>query len=461
VTAVRERAVALQQRSAGEGRGSMLRNLRLRDVGPAPRFDIDFSDRLNIFTGDNGLGKSFILDIAWWALTGDWAGSPAWPRRGDGVKPQIEFHLIDKNRPSEEPSRGYFDIRLQEWRLKKEPPILSGLVVYARIDGGFSLWDPARNYRRFPAATRTSSVLRPVSRGQPYFPPAPFLGPWAYHFSSTTLWNGLDDGDKILCNGLIRDWVAWQNQPATSPFESLRSVVNRLAPSPEEPIAIGSPVRIHPDEVRDIPTLKLDYGEVPLVFASAGMKRIISLAYLLTWAWDEHKQASHLRNQKPVKQIVLVIDEVESHLHPRWQRTLLPSILELGKALKAEVDLQIVATTHAPLVLASVEPQFDEVRDSLFLFEIEEKTRHVTLRKLPWAMQGDAVGWLTSPVFGLDQARSSEAEKAIEAAEAFMRGDAKRLPPGLRTKASIQKALEKTLPGVDPFWPRWIVEVKP
>ena len=40
----------------------MLKSLRLTDVGPAPSFDIDFTDRLNIFTGDNGLGKSFILD---------------------------------------------------------------------------------------------------------------------------------------------------------------------------------------------------------------------------------------------------------------------------------------------------------------------------------------------------------------------------------------------------------------
>ena len=26
--------------------------------------------------GDNGLGKSFLLDTAWWALTGTWAGRP-------------------------------------------------------------------------------------------------------------------------------------------------------------------------------------------------------------------------------------------------------------------------------------------------------------------------------------------------------------------------------------------------
>jgi hypothetical protein len=118
-------------------------------------------------------------------------------------------------------------------------------------------------------------------------------------------------------------------------------------------------------------------------------------------------------------------------------------------------------TTHAPLVLASIEPHFDPERDSLFLFELTEKVSRVSLRKIPWASQGDAFGWLTSPVFCLDQARSREAEIAIEAAEAFMRGDKKRLPRGLKTKAAIQKALEKTLTGMDPFWPRWIVEARP
>ncbi len=71
---------------------------------------------------------------------------------------------------------------------------------------------------------------------------------------------------------------------------------------------------------------------------------------------------------------------------------------------------------------------FDEERDSLFLFELEEPTTDVSLRRVSWAKQGDAVGWLTSPVFGLEQVRSKEAEVAIEAAEAFMRGDVAKRP---------------------------------
>jgi hypothetical protein len=241
----------------------------------------------------------------------------------------------------------------------------------------------------------------------------------------------------------------------------LENVVASLSPSPEEPIGIGTPVRLSAVNVKDYPTLSLPYGEVAPPHASAAMKRIVSLAYVVTWAWDEHKRASRLRNQRPVRHIILMIDEVESHLHPHWQRTIMPSLLNLATALEAQVNIQLLVTTHAPMVLASIKPHFDPERDSLFLFELAEDGRRVSLRAIPWASQGDAVGWLTSPIFGLDQARSREAEIAIEAAEAFMRGDTKRLPRGLKTKTAIQRALEKTLPGMDPFWPRRIVEARP
>jgi predicted ATPase len=39
----------------------MLQKLHLKQVGIAPEFNIEFAHRLNIFTGDNGLGKTFLL----------------------------------------------------------------------------------------------------------------------------------------------------------------------------------------------------------------------------------------------------------------------------------------------------------------------------------------------------------------------------------------------------------------
>jgi recombinational DNA repair ATPase RecF len=50
----------------------MLSGLRLENVGPIPDVSLSFAPRMNLFTGDNGLGKTFLLDILWWSLTRKW-----------------------------------------------------------------------------------------------------------------------------------------------------------------------------------------------------------------------------------------------------------------------------------------------------------------------------------------------------------------------------------------------------
>jgi hypothetical protein len=153
------------------------------------------------------------------------------------------------------------------------------------------------------------------------------------------------------------------------------------------------------------------------------------------------------------------MDETEAHLHPRWQRTILPAILKIIEELQEKMTVQAFITTYSPLVLASVEPIFDAEQDKLFLFELNQK--EVTLNEIPWAKQGDVIGWLTSEIFGLKQARSKEAEQVIEAAQAWMRkDDMSEFPENLNTKEKIHQQLLKLLPGHDPFFPRWIVRME-
>ncbi len=109
-------------------------------------------------------------------------------------------------------------------------------------------------------------------------------------------------------------------------------------------------------------------------------------------------------------------------------------------------------------MLASVETVFREDKDRILNFKLEK--RDLSVREIHWAKQGDAVNWLVSDAFGLRQARSKEAEKAIRAAEAFMLGDVRELPDGLDTKGAIHQELRRVLPGHDHFWPRWIVETR-
>lgn len=416
----------------------MLKSLELSGVGPAEAFGpVEFASRLNFITGDNGLGKSFLLDIAWWSMTRTWArGSQAVPRR-NANKANITY-AYTKSTAGDFSETSTFNRLQQIWPTKQGRPAIPGVVIYAGVDGSFSVWDPARNY--WSPKDEGGSQERPRS----------------FDFTPSQVWKGLVGADGTRhCNGLIQDWVLWQKgrEPA---FDDLSKVLDALSPSGQEKLTPGEPVRIGLD-VTDYPSLRMPYGQdVALVHASAGMRRIAALAYLLVWTWREHQLASHQIDKKPAKEIIFLIDEIECHLHPQWQRRIVPALLRVMEALTGErVAVQVIVATHSPLILASVEPSFDESKDSIFTIGL--KGNDATIERETWAKQGDVVNWLVSDAFGLKQARSVEAEQAIEAAEAFMRDGQQALPERLDTKQKIHNALVRVLPGGDHFWPRWVV----
>ncbi|MDY7091881.1 MAG: ATP-binding protein [Acidobacteriota bacterium] len=406
----------------------MLEELHLKEVGPAPTLAIELKSRINILAGDNGLGKTFLLDVGWWALTRTWARGLAMPHLPP-AEPEIRFRYTQSSTGSYRYS-STFNRETEKWSVQQGRPPIPGLVLYAQVDGGFSVWDPARNYWKKEDPDRPSSYL----------------------FSAQEVWEG-----NRYCEGLIRDWASWQREGGEA-FEELQQVLQTLAPSENEPLEPGELRKVFLDDARRYPTLRMPYGqEVAVIHASAGMRRIIALAYLLVWAWQEHLATCQLRGSKPTREIIFLIDEIEAHLHPQWQRRIVPALTEVMNALTGENDaqVQLIAATHSPLVLASIEPQFDPEVDAVFHLNLAEGG--VELQEEPWAKQGDVVGWLVSDIFGLRQGRSLEAERAIEAAEAWMREDLSALPPGLSSPEEIHQELERVLAGHDPFWPRWIV----
>lgn len=408
----------------------MLKSLRLENVGPAEHLEWDFAPRLNVITGDNGLGKSFILEICWWALTQNWVSHFARPTSENPAK--ISFSIGGDGKVG--PGEGLFNRRLQDWTSPGRPTHL-GLVLFAQVDGSFAVWDPARN----SLSTRNE---RAHGKGD--------NRPPAFMFTPSDLWDGLEWQNGVLCNGLIRDWALWQTQNGKT-FEQLQAVLARLSPSNDEEITPGELTRVSLDDVRDIPTLRMPYGqEVPVSLASAGMKRILGLAYLLVWSWHEHQQASKLLGEPVTQQVVFLIDEAESHLHPKWQRTIMGALLDVMTALSGtdEVSLQVLATTHSPLLLASLEPRFNPEIDALWTLELKDKA--VVGERQEWRIHGDANRWLTSPIFDFDQPGSAEAEKAIERAKLALR---ERQTTDLE---SITAELQRVLSETDPFWVRWL-----
>ena len=81
------------------------------------------------------------------------------------------------------------------------------------------------------------------------------------------------------------------------------------------------------------------------------------------------------------KPAILLIDEIENHLHPTWQRRVIPALL------KHFPGLQIFATTHSPFVVAGLKA------GQVHLLKRDEEGR-VTATTNP----EDIVGWTADEI---------------------------------------------------------------
>jgi len=433
--------------------GGLLKSLSLTGVGPIDNLIFEPGERLNIIAGDNGLGKSFLLDCAWWALSGNWAGKTIQPRlevRWSLASIQYEIGSSESN----DPIKSEYDWDKLQWNPNNKRKILSGLLIYARVDNSFAIWDPAK-FTLYESIRQSGEQLTITNNRS--------LGDLANFQSGHLLlneqevWNGKEllasqgarnETNSVLCNGLIRDWITWSvdNKEA---YEIFTSALRHLSPPGFKPIIPGKPVRFLTD-TRSIPTIKLPYGDVPITDVSAGIGRIIALAYLITWAWIEHKTISQRTNRAPQTKMVLLIDEMESHLHPRWQRSIISALINFVKILSKKLEIQFIIATHSPLITASAEPFFNKNTDKLFhLYLLNDK---VELKEIPFIKYGKIDNWLQSDVFGLTHARSQEADLAIEEAKELQLNPA----PSADNIRKIHSKLEKYLSETDEFWPRWL-----
>lgn len=313
----------------------MISHLTLKDVGPARDLRFDFAPRLNVLTGDSGCGKSFVLDVLWFALTETWAGEMAFPFRppedGDGadVDPRIECMG----------SAGGYACWIWAWAQKwvcGQNNIPRGVVIYVRGDGTYA-----------------------VSGGCPDDDLV---------VAHDELWRGRKGpdargGQRVVIGGLIEDLVRWQQRPSSPEFGAFCKVLALLS-APDAPMTLSEPTRVHLRDRKDIPTVTTPHGVVPVTLAAAGMKRALSLAYLLVWAWTENKKLVKARRCAPMGNVVLLIDEPEQHQHPAWQRSFLPAVLRAACALAPEARVKVFAATHSSPVLASL----DFAMDALFPF---------------------------------------------------------------------------------------------
>jgi predicted ATP-binding protein involved in virulence len=86
---------------------------------------------------------------------------------------------------------------------------------------------------------------------------------------------------------------------------------------------------------------------------------------------------------------VVLIDEVELHLHPSWQQTVLTTLMEIFP------NTQFIVTTHSPQVLTSIPQKHIRILDDGRAYTYEEQT------------EGAEASRLLKRVFGVEQRPAS------------------------------------------------------
>jgi predicted ATP-binding protein involved in virulence len=130
-------------------------------------------------------------------------------------------------------------------------------------------------------------------------------------------------------------------------FSDLRAVRKALA------LALDNVSRVFFDD--NPPSLKVEFtdtGATPKVLEleqlSDGYRNL--LAVILDFA--RRLAQAHPTWENPLEAPgILLIDEIELHLHPQWQQRIIPNLRSIFK------NTQLIVATHSPQVLTTVEPE--------------------------------------------------------------------------------------------------------
>lgn len=130
----------------------------------------------------------------------------------------------------------------------------------------------------------------------------------------------------------------------------------------------------------DRPLYSEKVGQAPLYtgFLSSGTQMTFLWIYWLALKMLHHYEFSEGWKDKPA---ILLIDEIENHLHPTWQRSVIPALLEHFPGL------QIFATTHSPFVVAGLRAGQVHLLDRNSEGVVESTTT-----------EQDIIGWTTDEI---------------------------------------------------------------
>lgn len=102
-----------------------------------------------------------------------------------------------------------------------------------------------------------------------------------------------------------------------------------------------------------------ELGVLPVSMLSDGVRAMVSLVADMAWRCAKLNPQLGEKAQTETEGVAF-IDEVDMHLHPKWQQTVISSLQ------KAFPKIQLIVTTHSPQVLSTVDSESIRVIQSEF-----------------------------------------------------------------------------------------------
>jgi predicted ATPase len=371
--AARKREIAQESPNAS-ARGSLLRRVTVQNIGPFSSATVELSPSWTLILGNNGAGKSTILRAIALVLAGTDRQAQTWARtllkRGQKTgSVELEVDAVPQ------PVIYRAQITLEGDRVSLSSSV-SPLQAGALCAFGFA-------------------AIRGVTMPDVMEPVAPAGDPMPRVSDVLPLLRGGWDERVLDLKAWIRQAYATQQNAsadvrerkrATDKLSSFFQVVDEMAP--------GFDLRFSRcDEAGEILLMTSD-GEIPLSYVSQGMTSMIGWLGTLIQRLFELADGDTDPRQSSA---VILIDEVDSHLHPEWQQRLVPTLR------RTFPNLQVIATTHSALMVGSLEER-----------EIVKVTRHkgkLEIEHLERSYKGYRVDQiLTDPPFDLVSTRDLDWE---------------------------------------------------
>lgn len=338
-----------------------IRHLDLQAYRRFEQFSIDFDPKLTVIAARNGQGKTTVLEAIASALgpfvgafdeargqhlvqtdahrrvVGQWpANEPLYPVivaaelvRDDGSSISWSRHLNSGKKGAKTTTKEAAP--LAQWGKTLQDGVRRGTDVDLPVVAYYSskrLWLSQKNY-----GTRNTGILA-QSRTAAY---EESLASTVSSFTQLELWMQR----ASLAALQLRD-----RQDAASGFEYWLAGVSKAVDSVmsgerwgqfKYSFALDELSMVHPD-----------HGELPVSMLSDGVREVIGLVADL--ALRCVRLNPHLGADAPlISRGIVLIDEVDLHLHPAWQQRIVESLRS------AFPQVQFVLTTHSPQVLSTVE----------------------------------------------------------------------------------------------------------